>query len=110
MVEPTGPRAFPYLASVIALGAGLAVAWMDTRPRWDDAGVTAGCVCLAAALTTVAGANPWFVVLLVAGPLAAVSIVGGGGVLVAAFVLAVAAVGAAVGWNTRRFGRRVVAR
>jgi hypothetical protein len=88
-----------WLASAFALAAGLAVAWMDTRPLWDDAGITAGCVFLASALAAGAGAMPWLVILLTAGPLVAVEIGGGSGVLIAAVV---AAFGAAVGWSLRR--------
>jgi hypothetical protein len=84
----------------MALAAGAAITWMDTRPGWDDAGITAGCVFLASALTSVAGARPWLVVLLVAGPMVGAEIAGGYGVLIA---VVIAAFGAAVGWSTRRF-------
>ncbi len=93
------PKALPYLASLMALVAGLAIAWMDTRPRWDDAGITAGAVALAAALTSAAGARPWLVVLFVAGPLVIAEIGGGYAILL---VAAMAAFGAAVGWGVRR--------
>jgi hypothetical protein len=34
----------------IALAAGALVAWIDARPGWDDTGVTAGMLFLAAAV------------------------------------------------------------
>ena len=36
--------------AVLAVIAGLAIAWMDSRPTWDDTGVTAGLIFLSAAL------------------------------------------------------------
>jgi len=33
-----------------AVGLGLLIAWVDSRPTWDDAGITAGAVFLTAAL------------------------------------------------------------
>jgi hypothetical protein len=99
MADAKAPKALPYLASLMALVAGLAIAWMDTRPRWDDTGITAGAVALAAALTSASGAKPWLVVLLVAGPLVIAEI--GGGIAMLA-VAAIAAFGAAVGWGLRR--------
>lgn len=33
-----------------AAGLGLLVAWVDSRPSWDDAGITAGLILLTAAL------------------------------------------------------------
>ncbi len=99
MLNQTRAKGSAYLVSLMALVAGLAIAWMDTRPSWDDAGITAGALALAAALASVAGARPWLVVLLVAGPLVIVQI--GGGLAILA-VAVIAAVGAAVGWGARR--------
>ena len=93
------PKGLPYLASLMALVAGVAIAWMDTRPRWDDAGITAGCVALTAALASASGARPWLVVLFVAGPVVIAEIAGGFGVL---FAVVMAVFGAAVGWGLRR--------
>jgi uncharacterized membrane protein len=33
---------------VIGVAMGLAIAWMDSRPHWDDAGITAGSLLLSA--------------------------------------------------------------
>lgn len=35
---------------LLAVAAGLVIAWVDSRPTWDDAGITAGMIFLAAAL------------------------------------------------------------
>jgi hypothetical protein len=35
---------------VISICAGLFLAWMDSRPGWDDSGITAGLIVLTAAL------------------------------------------------------------
>jgi hypothetical protein len=88
-----------WLASAFALAAGLAIAWMDTRPHWDDAGITAGCMFVASALAAGAGAIPWLVIVLTAGPLVAAEIGAGSGVVIVALV---AAIGAAAGWSLRR--------
>jgi hypothetical protein len=46
------------LGSAIALG--LAIAWMDSRPHWDDDGITAGCLLLSAGLLGLIGPRrPW---------------------------------------------------
>ncbi len=38
----------PLLALVVAIGAGLAIGYMDSRPGWDDTGITAGALAVAA--------------------------------------------------------------
>lgn len=46
------------LAAAVTLG--LAIAWMDSRPHWDDAGITAGCLLLSAGLLGLMGPRrPW---------------------------------------------------
>jgi hypothetical protein len=34
----------------LSVAAGVFIAWVDSRPKWDDAGITAGVLFLAAAL------------------------------------------------------------
>ncbi len=79
------------ILAALALGAGLFIAWMDTRPGWDDTGLTAGAVLLAAGLAGLAGVRPWLAALLVAGPMVVAEVTGNRGVLVAAVIAAVAA-------------------
>jgi hypothetical protein len=35
--------------TLLAAAAGLFIAWVDSRPTWDDAGITAGMIFLTAA-------------------------------------------------------------
>jgi hypothetical protein len=85
------------LASALTLCAGLAVAWVDTRPGWDDTGVTAGAVLITAAAGAFARVPPWLSAALAAGPILAVELRGGTGVLLAVpFALAGAYGGAFV--------------
>jgi hypothetical protein len=60
------------LAATLTLCAGLAIAWVDTRPHWDDTGITAGAVLLAAAAGSLAGAPPWLAAALAALPMVVV--------------------------------------
>ncbi len=84
------------LAGTFALVAGCAIAFMDTRPAWDDTGVTAGALLVASGLAALGGVRWWLAAMLVAGPLLAVEIrsLGWGAVLVFAFALAGAGIGA----------------
>jgi hypothetical protein len=51
---------------VAAILAGLAIAYVDTRPTWDDAGLTAGAMALAAAALGLLGPErPWLWALAV---------------------------------------------
>ncbi len=44
----------------VAVLFGLAVAYVDSRPHWDDAGITAGSLfALAAVLGSIAPERPW---------------------------------------------------
>jgi hypothetical protein len=71
------------LASALTLGAGLVIAWVDTRPHWDDTGVTAGALMLAAAAASLFGVAPWLAAALVAGPVLVAEISANFGVLLA---------------------------
>jgi hypothetical protein len=44
----------------VAVATGIAIAWFDSRPRWDDAGITAGAMFLSAAVfALIAPRRPW---------------------------------------------------
>jgi hypothetical protein len=88
-----------------ALAAGLAIAFIDSRPTWDDTAITVGALfTVSAALSAVASRRPWLWGLLVgmwipifeirpglpAAPLAA---------------LAFAIVGSVLGWVVAQFLR-----
>jgi len=57
------------LGSALALCAGLGIAWVDSRPGWDDTGMTVGALVIAAALAAFARVPPWLAAILVAGPI-----------------------------------------
>ena len=71
------------LASALSLCGGLGIAWLDTRPRWDDAGVTASAITMAAAVGSFVRIPPWLAAVLVAGPIVAVELSRSVGVLIA---------------------------
>jgi hypothetical protein len=51
---------------VAAVALGLAIAWIDSRPHWDDAGITAGMLLLSAGALGLAGPRrPWLWALAV---------------------------------------------
>ena len=97
MSKPSTVRA-NIAAGLFALGAGLAIAWMDTRPSWDDSGLTAGALALASGIAAFAGLRWWLVPILVAGPLFVAEFrgLGWGALLICAIALAGAGVGLAV--------------
>ena len=70
-------------ALALTLCAGIAIACLDTRPQWDDTGITAAALMSAAAAGSFAKVPPWMAAALVAGPILVAEISGGGGVLLA---------------------------
>jgi hypothetical protein len=95
-----GPRDVGLVA--LALAVGVAVAWLDSRPGWDDTGITAGLLVLGTALVAVIdGRRPWLWTLVVGAPLPIVELPAGGG-SAALVALLFAAVGASLGLLARR--------
>jgi hypothetical protein len=87
---------------VAAALAGAAIAIVDSRPGWDDTGITVGLlVSAAAAVAAVSGRRPWLWALLVGAWTPAVEI-GTGGSLASLAALGFAAAGAFGGWAVRR--------
>ena len=84
--------------SIAAVIGGALIAWVDTRPNWDDTGITAGLLILAAGSAAVAGLRPWQAATLVAGPLIVAEWrnLGLGLLIVLALTLAGACVGALI--------------
>ena len=91
------------LAALLCLGGGLSIAWIDTRPGWDDDGITAGAVAVLAALGAVLRLPVWLATALVVTPLLVAEVRNGPGVLIA---LPVALGGAVGGWLLRRSASR----
>ena len=94
------PQSLVMAAAGIAMSAaaGIVIAWMDTRPDWDDTGITVGVLVLVAGLAAIAGTRPWLAAVLVAGPLMIAERLqlGIGMLLVLALALAGAYAGAAL--------------
>jgi len=91
----TGP-----VAGALAVAAGLVIAWVDTRPNWDDTGVTAALLAAAALGVAFAGVRWWIAALLVATPIAVAEYgTAGPGILV---VSVFAVLGALIGTAVRR--------
>jgi len=91
-------RLFPAALALGAIAAGCLIAAMDTRPGWDDTGVTVGALLLASALASAGGLRWWLTPILVAGPLLVAELpgLGWGALLVVGISLAGAGMGAAV--------------
>jgi hypothetical protein len=51
---------------VVAQALGLLISWVDSRPGWDDAGITAGAIAIVCALFgALVPARPWLWALAV---------------------------------------------
>ena len=89
-------NALMWIAGGFAVVAGGAIAWVDTRPGWDDTGVTAGALLVVAGIAALSGLRWWMAAVLVVGPLllAEIRSAGWGLVLAAVFAFAGALGGA----------------
>ena len=86
----------------IAVVAGIAIGYVDSRPGWDDTGITAVSLVLAGGMAAfVAGRRPWLIALATGiwVPLLELPSLASGGPLAA---LVFAAVGAVIGWFVGR--------
>lgn len=87
----------PLIVTTIMFVAGVAIAWIDSRPAWDDAGITAGAILVSASLGAVLGVRPWLSAILVVAPLLLAEFeTSGAGVLIAPLVAFVGAYGGAL--------------
>ena len=85
--------------AALVLCTGLAIAWVDTRPGWDDTGITAALLAIVAAAGSLAGVPPLLVAALAAGPMLVAELSAGTGVLLA---IPIALAGGYVGAFFRR--------
>ena len=90
------------LALIVASVGGLAVAWIDASPGWDDTAITATLLVLVAGVAAgISRRRPWLWALLVGLPTPFVQLsLGGDPAALAA--LAFAAIGAAAGYIVGR--------
>lgn len=91
---------------VVALGLGLAITYVDSRPNWDDTGVTAAAILVSCGLLGALGPKqPWLWALAVGLwiPLFGIVRAQNFGSLLA---LAIAFAGAYAGMALRRIGAR----
>ena len=87
-------RAMKYALWTLTLVAGGLIAWMDTRPHWDDTGVTAVALMAVAGLAALAGVRWWLATALAVGPLVLVeSLAAGWGIVLAPAITLVGAGG-----------------
>ena len=88
-------------AAIVAVVLGTCIAYVDSRATWDDAGVTAAALALAAGLVSVARPRRWLPIGIVVGvPVVAFNVARFGrwdSVIAVAFALVGAAIGGAVG-------------
>jgi len=80
---------FPRFALIMTVAVALAIAWLDSRPSWDDAGITALLLFLTAAGSAISGVSWWLSCILAGTPIVLWELWTGPGVLIAIpFVLA----------------------
>jgi hypothetical protein len=89
------------------MGIGIAIAYIDSRPSWDDTGITAGLLFLGAAFFAFIASNrPWLWALAVGIwiPLYSVFVIHNyGGMLAILFAFA----GSYAGWYLKRLSKKV---
>jgi hypothetical protein len=91
-----------WVGGAAALAVGVLIGFIDSRPGWDDTGVTVGVlVAASAAFAAVEGRRPWLWALLIGAPLAFIEVPASGSPAPLAG-LAFAGLGAAVGWLLSR--------
>jgi hypothetical protein len=90
------------IALIVAAIGGLAIAWIDTSPGWDDTGITAGLLVIGAGVAAgISGRRTWLWALLVGLPTPFVELAQGGDPAVLA-ALGFAGIGAAAGYLIAR--------
>jgi hypothetical protein len=87
---------------VLAIGIGLGICWIDSRPGWDDTGITAGAVFAATVVLGVAvPERPWVWAVAVGTWIPLYGFLNSGNpASIVALVIAFA--GAYTGWSVRR--------
>jgi len=92
-----------FIVAAIAVAVGVGIAWVDTRPTWDDAGITAGALLLTAGFAAGAGLRWWGAAVGVATPIFFAELPNAGWGILAS--LAFTATGSLLGAGLRRAAR-----
>ncbi len=93
------------ILAIVAIAVGLAIAYVDSRPTWDDTGVTVGALLVGSFLISAAsGRRPWLWAILVGGWVPVVEF-GIGGNAASFIALVFAFVGAYTGNGVARLSR-----
>jgi len=86
------------LLAVLSIGLGLTIGYVDSRPTWDDTGITAALLLLGAAIAAaLSRRRPWLWALLI-GAWVPLFEIGSSAGLVSLTGLAIAAIGAFGGY------------
>lgn len=108
MFERERKNAMQKLLLALAVLTGLFIAYVDSRPTWDDTGITAGTILLSSGLLTLLGyPRPWLIALAIGvwTPLYETYMSHNfrlpGVILFPAVVLLIALIGAYAGWAVR---------
>lgn len=90
------------LLALPAVAIGLAIGYVDSRPTWDNAGITVSLILLTSAMVAgLSGRRPWLWAMLIGVGVPVFETFGRGGP--ASFVaLVVAALGSAIGYGLAR--------
>ena len=91
-----------YLPLILSIAFGSIIAWIDTRPNWDDTGITVGLVLMS---TIICGgllpSRAWLWALIVGGVILGANLILHGG-YESVIALGVAFVGAYIGVGIRK--------
>ena len=100
--RPASPAARNLIAGALALIGGLAIAYMDSRPGYDDTGVTAVLLLSVAAIAAAIGGTRLWLWAILVGAWTPIIEIGSGGSTGSLLALVFAAAGAAVGYLATR--------
>ncbi len=90
------------LLAMPAAAAGLAIGYVDSRPTWDDVGVTVSLLLLASAIVAgLSGRRPWLWAALTGAGVPIFEVAGRGGPA-SVVALLVTAIGSAIGYAVAR--------